>query len=395
LFFLAVMVLLVEGLYLEANAMFKLARQPGMEAFPDAHFDEQPRNSCSWKTFPSTWAYKRHMTLCVEKEVIQKYPREQKGGYVVMQGATYDGQTETLWNMQHRLEIRRSSCMERGRLPPWNKRHLDVVRDYENETVILLGPVRHSEGYYHFVLDSIQHLVQIPDDIIANPAVKLVVGYPFLYPKALKFLEEFGYGNVSRIEIPQPLWDKRFSFGKVYFPAGGACLLANKNRISALRERYMRTHKNARFDGNFTVIIDRTGAKKRTLPNGDVLVTALRRHFPDQLFRLHTASLYPKQSLELFRNAAVIVGPHGAGMVHAIVSRPGIKLVEISPTWGPKAPHCPCNPSYFSLACAAQLDYWLMSIPGHEDRFAAPVNITSFLQMMEHVYATPSPRPSP
>jgi capsular polysaccharide biosynthesis protein len=102
----------------------------------------------------------------------------------------------------------------------------------------------------------------------------------------------------------------------VLHPLGGE-LIQKKN---ALFIDYGQASKNGK------IYIDRGNASRRRVANGEEMEDVLSAHGVVPL------SLEEKsfaEQIEIFKNASLIIGQHGAGMANAIFSRPGTRIVEL------------------------------------------------------------------
>ena len=72
------------------------------------------------------------------------------------------------------------------------------------------------------------------------------------------------------------------------------------------------------------IFIDRRGSPLRQLTNEDELIAALSEFVPVRLETLTVA-----EQIRLFRNADIIVAPHGAGLTNIGFSRPGTVVIEL------------------------------------------------------------------
>lgn len=96
----------------------------------------------------------------------------------------------------------------------------------------------------------------------------------------------------------------------------------------------MRDKSWSRFDSpqRLRLYISRASCNSRRVTNEEQLLTALQP-FGFQSVRLECLSV--RQQIELFQQADIVVGPHGAGLTNSAFCRPGTAVIEISPTSRP------------------------------------------------------------
>jgi len=92
--------------------------------------------------------------------------------------------------------------------------------------------------------------------------------------------------------------------------------------------------------------------------------------------------------LELMREAAVLVTPHGTGMANMIFAPPGLQVVEIADAGFP-------NPQFYALAAALGHPYWLVrgrplgtQPPGYNDITVDVRDLSDVIDCVEDIEAT-------
>jgi capsular polysaccharide biosynthesis protein len=121
--------------------------------------------------------------------------------------------------------------------------------------------------------------------------------------------------------------DTLYEFETLYFPTAmqswpvlhpkGGELIQRKNGIFI---DYDKTPNNGR------IYIDRRNTAKRRIANGEAVDEVLRAHGVEAV-RLEDK--FFAEQIEIFKNASLIIGQHGAGQANAIFSRPGTQIVEL------------------------------------------------------------------
>jgi hypothetical protein len=98
------------------------------------------------------------------------------------------------------------------------------------------------------------------------------------------------------------------------------------------------------------VFISRARSRGRKLCNEQELTPLLREHgFETVLME----DLNLAEQIRLMGEAAVVLAPHGAGLTNMLFCAPGTQIIEIAELTYP-------NPNFYAMACALQLDYWLV-----------------------------------
>jgi capsular polysaccharide biosynthesis protein len=176
-------------------------------------------------------------------------------------------------------------------------------------------------NHYHWMIDGIGRLaaanaevlaacqgVLLPAGLSAN-AVESVRLSGVAQGRAVRVLGPFEAVRVERLVVP---W--RMSDGFWPHPALPRYLAGLVPEAAA----------NPAFPKR--IYIDRRGANNRRLLNEDALVAALEGAGVVPI-RLETLSLAAQAAL--FRQAELVVAPHGAGLVNLVFARPGCAVVEL------------------------------------------------------------------
>jgi capsular polysaccharide biosynthesis protein len=104
------------------------------------------------------------------------------------------------------------------------------------------------------------------------------------------------------------------------------------------------------------VYASRAGERSRAVANEEALLDALRTAFPRLQLLVHTRSVPPASAVAMFARAAAVVGPHGAGLSHALFCQPGTALVELVFMHSPPM-------MFWHIAAALQLRYAMAPLP--------------------------------
>lgn len=116
---------------------------------------------------------------------------------------------------------------------------------------------------------------------------------------------------------------------------------------------------------------DKLGGR-RSITNEETVISAVRGVL-DRTERLvvftgEDSSGSLAAAVELFSNARLVLGVHGAGLANAVFCAPGTPLVEI-------ALQEPFYRAYMHLAAALELRYWAETTEAHLNSYASPVTV--------------------
>jgi hypothetical protein len=186
------------------------------------------------------------------------------------------------------------------------------------EVAILLATPWSTYSYYHWLVDALPRLLYLPDDLLAR--FKLIIPQA---PKRfhIESLRSLNLEMASCLELPS----KPTKFGVLVFPE----LLAPTGSISVdairrMRERFAvgfeRPTKNGR-----RIYVCRRDTKRRVVNEAELLRVLERRGFDV----ICPGELSLSEQIRVFSDAAIVVGPHGAGFTNMIFAPRGSTLIEL------------------------------------------------------------------
>lgn len=298
------------------------------------------------------------------------------------------------------LESCTTACfpqMRRGSGVPWHS-PLGSTRNLTG-TFVVAGPHVWGRGPYHHVLEEMSVAVQAMEVLAADPTSRLLLTRPsyatmYDYPRVLMglgpdrvvYLEENDDGGGLRLE-------------RAFVPSGGLCGLPPHGRLARLREvscaqAMLRdgTHScwppdDAPPRRRLVVLIRRGGAGPRAAwSNWASFVEAARGEFPHVEFEEHTPEMSVASVQRLYARAYAVVGPHGAGFVNLVFSRPGTRVLEIAPDkMGGAGHHQRYNGCYWWLCQALQLEHHLFQTPGTGRGFSEPLDVRAVIALLVQI----------
>jgi hypothetical protein len=188
------------------------------------------------------------------------------------------------------------------------------------ETVLSLNGYS-TNNYFHFLIDALAQ-VHWRRRLPAVTARLIVSGYDDAATAALPFvgqaLQRAGFGAGDLLPFDGTLMFCRH----VVFPARDTG--ANPAKVEALRELM---GVAGRPRGRRRLYLSRPAAQRRRLLNDAEIAARLARHGFDSV---DPGSMSFDRQVELFADAAVVVGPHGAALTNAVFMAPGGAVVELT-----------------------------------------------------------------
>ncbi len=181
-----------------------------------------------------------------------------------------------------------------------------------------------STAYYHWMHDALQRLYR--HDEWLPSCVKCIVPAE-IDPKYLRCLTALGIATERIFHQPaDEVWQtERLWFSPPPVPTGrSASASATWLRTTLLRG--MATNNNKAPD--LKLYVSRRNATSRRLLNEKVLMGLLERHGFKEVI---CENLSIDETAQLFAQAKVVLGPHGAGLANLLFCRPATQVLELFP----------------------------------------------------------------
>lgn len=246
-----------------------------------------------------------------------------------------------------------SKLVRRYRAQP----HADRIAPREADGVIVpLGSLR-MENYCRWWLESVAKLFLASRSALAVGDDGAAVSPKALMPKLSKRFQRDTAGLLAEAFEIVP-GDGALARG-ASINSSGLCY-AGGQRIGAMARDFSaflaeRTPPKARpVKGGPLVYVSRKRAKTRRVLNEEDLLPDLAA-LGFAALQLEELSL--ADQIATFRNAGVVVAPHGSGLANILFCRPGTKIVEILPEGGVH------GSAYLRLASHLDLDYYFVVAP--------------------------------
>jgi capsular polysaccharide biosynthesis protein len=265
---------------------------------------------------------------------LERWPVRESPGFVDWRQAFYESVRPAAYRMDDvMLHSRAGIVVYEDRVVRETLAHTSpedhhYVRD--GESIVLDTPVRGLAGsyvsalagananYFHNVVDCVGRLSAVPEALLASadgilvPEGCAVVARMLELAGGMPPLVPVGAGETIRVQhVILP--------GEMYGPIDfHPCLMGVLDRVAAGVNR-------ARGRGR-RIYIDRRGAWRRKLLNEDAVIEALAP-FGLELVLLEEMTI--EAQIGLFRDAALIVAPHGAGLTNLVYAQPGCRVLEL------------------------------------------------------------------
>ncbi|KAJ4458596.1 hypothetical protein PAPYR_5562 [Paratrimastix pyriformis] len=217
-------------------------------------------------------------------------------------------------------------------------------------------------------VQNVPRLMMVRETLLAHPEMRIIISYwdrPFfreyldllgLFPQAV-LIPDSVHVLAPQIIVPAPV------------PCGQnvpRLLLEMRDVIyAAMAQRGVLQETQPQPQREIVVI--RRGGKRRVINHAEVM-EALREQFGDTYPVVEFTSLSLIDTINMFRRARVIVGPHGAGLTNILYTQPGTPVVEFMKD--------DPNACYASLAANLGLPYYGFRVPGanHENSMTVDVD---------------------
>ncbi len=176
---------------------------------------------------------------------------------------------------------------------------------------------------------------------------RTVLVLPVLNAWQEESLQRLGYAETKRIVIEQR--ETKHAFARVefseYLTGQAAFWLSMQARQTYAR---LRQSVPVSVPEGRRLYVARTDATSRPMRNEAALIEAMRQRG----FEIVTpGTLSLGEQIRLFRNAGIVVGPHGAGMTNIVFCEPGTIIYELVPAQYTNSWFC-------NLAHICRLRYW-------------------------------------
>ncbi len=178
-----------------------------------------------------------------------------------------------------------------------------------------------SDNYYHSMLDGVARLSVLSEDQIAE-ANGILIPADGCGPDEFFSL----YPLPTHLDVRRVSFDQTFRVDRLLYPNTMHGLCSYHPRILDVFDTLGTHVVPDDADRPKRVYVDRRRAWARRLSNEDEVVATLTRY---GFVPVCLEDLGLIEQMALFRQADVIVAPHGAGLTNIVFSRPGCRVVEL------------------------------------------------------------------
>lgn len=204
---------------------------------------------------------------------------------------------------------------------------------------------RHSSSFYHWFTECLIRLC-IAESLPSAP----ILFQSGLRPWQLESLALLGVASERQVQLV----DGCYEVDQLYFPSfpGYATFTSDWTfswadwALAALRAKFC---GDSSVTAGKRIYISRAGAAHRRVVNEEAVMRSLEQ----EGFRIVDANvLSTAAKIELFRDAAMIVSAHGAGLTHSLFAPAGAKIIEALD------PYHLMGGLYYQMAASLGQEYW-------------------------------------
>ena len=221
---------------------------------------------------------------------------------------------------------------------------------------------KYGHMYFHFMLETLQKFVMLKPHMDAHPEMK-ILSWGSAWESA--FLKKLGIDE-SRVVKYEPYVENGSDIpGVVDYSADALLMPTPSMRITPSREGLQLTRKALGVKAapvdqrNLVIYATRKAETSRRVGNEAEVLAALERAVEGTKYEVVVFEGMADnldETIELFSHAAVIVGPHGAGLSHLLFAPEGTKIVEFQFVRDPPM-------MFWSAAAALNQKYYLLPVP--------------------------------
>lgn len=188
------------------------------------------------------------------------------------------------------------------------------------------------DNYFHFLVDFVPRMIAVHAAADRVPRQVLVLCPGGLTPREVFFLDKLDLTSFEFVDTGVSsllrLDDLLFTPFKTRWQSG----FLPRKYVDYMRARFCpdRPGRNSR-----RILVSRQGARRRVEENWDELESSLSRYGFESV-RLEDLSL--ADQIETLYDAEALVGVHGAGLTNMVFATPGLRVLEIFPSYF-VAPH--------------------------------------------------------
>ena len=221
----------------------------------------------------------------------------------------------------------------------------DKIVEWPDDVIAIIGCNFCHHNYFHWLTQSLPAIDHALGRNDRDRNIMLVL--PVLNAWQEESLRLLGYDRVRRATLDDPAKFHRFrtvEYSELI--KGGASFkpsVVTRRTYTRLRQAVPKT----RWDGR-RLYVARTDTDRRTMLNEDAVIEEMRRRGFEILV---PGTMSMTEQIRTFREASIVVGPHGAGMSNIVFCDPGTIVYELLPA------HYR-NGCFAALGLTCRLRYW-------------------------------------
>jgi hypothetical protein len=123
-----------------------------------------------------------------------------------------------------------------------------------------------------------------------------------------------------------------------------------------------------------------SGKQRRDITNQQELIAGLKTEFPDKVGNVILEGKSMFYQIQIFKNASIVIGQHGAGLANAFFMKPDANMIEVMSPWGRKGDH------FRNLADRLRINYYKFDL--NED--VGPVDVPTIINIVNNIYSRTS-----
>lgn len=260
-------------------------------------------------------------------------------------------------------------------------------------------------AFYHLTAEAMSRLMMIHELLLFDPEIHILIQRPIYSNTVKELLNLFGIDE-SRVVYLNGEMDVStlFQANIIFIPRGIDCGRPPPSLLAQIHSKALRStrksivplepyhyvslptirsdDKNASFDRNFAtpvktghiIFVCRPLTRGRRLADEKEIVSFLYQQYQAVPLVFFHGNLSQSETIELFRNARVLIAPHGAAQVHLLWMRPGTAMLEISPRVG-------YNGLYETMALYRQIHLFTYFDSNGSTSTQLSVDMTEFRQL--------------
>lgn len=209
---------------------------------------------------------------------------------------------------------------------------------------------RYGHMYYHFLVEALPRVVMLQRAGVLTPSTKLLTwGQPY----EAAWFAALGISQDQLVVFdPEAVYCAEI----LYLPTPIPRITPPREALLLLRDAL--GIRNAQPSNcNAIIYVSRASEPTRRVSNEQSILKSIARAYPSSpLIIFNGTGMTPRQTIDLFQGAKVILGPHGAGLSHLLFAAPGTAVVEFLFMADPPL-------MFWHCASALNQEYWMLPVP--------------------------------